>query len=177
VKFCVAEVQWQREFVKTVSWHCLCEFFWISRTCGYILLNAYHCMLFRSRVRGVRLVSDYAHAFLLLSVVIVAVPVLFYALFCFMLRLRCTESIAWFFRWICRCVDLCRGADVARWEPSAKRRRGVAAASRWIPPAEQCRDDWCAGRCLLQLHASKCLCRVFCLTGTRRILFHLFAFP
>jgi len=71
--------EWQRNVVKTVEQHFLDEFLWIRRTCDC----AYYCMLFisrfmvRVRVR-IRfwfwLVSGYAHAFILLSVVVVTLP-------------------------------------------------------------------------------------------------------
>jgi len=51
------------------------------RTCDYIELNAHYCVLFSSKVRirvaitfSVWLVSNYAHVFALLSVVIVTLP-------------------------------------------------------------------------------------------------------
>ena len=65
----------KRKLVKPVQY----EFLWIRTMCDYIHLNAFHCVLFSSRVTvritcSVWLVSSYAHVLLLFSVVIVTLP-------------------------------------------------------------------------------------------------------
>ena len=66
--------------------HVSYEFLWIRRTCDYIKLNVHCCVLFSSRFRiriSVRirfivcLVTCYAHVFVLVSIVVVALPVLY----------------------------------------------------------------------------------------------------
>ena len=65
-----------------ISLSCM-NFFCTREICDYILLNAYHCSLFSSKIEvrvririrfSVQLVIGYAHLFILLSVVIVTLP-------------------------------------------------------------------------------------------------------